>query len=195
MNGHQKQREQSGRRIEEALFELMREKSYSQITISELVKRADVARRTFYRLYKEKDEVLRCYLDRLCQEYCRRAPVLNNYNISQIAEEFFGFWYQHRDFLLLMRRCDLEEMLYYEISRASLTVIKKRMESAEQNCVSGIEYFADYSTGGFCLLLSRWVAAGMQETPEQYAKTVSEALQQFIRPVSLSKQSAPDSLK
>ena len=65
MNGHQKQKEQSGRMIEGALLELMEEKSYAQITVSEIVKRADVSRRTFYRLYGEKDEVLRCYFNKL----------------------------------------------------------------------------------------------------------------------------------
>ncbi len=32
MNGHQKQRERSAKMIEEALFELMREKTYAGIT-------------------------------------------------------------------------------------------------------------------------------------------------------------------
>ena len=51
MNGHEKQKEQSRQMIENALFELLEEKEYSAISVSEIVKRADVARRTFYRLY------------------------------------------------------------------------------------------------------------------------------------------------
>ena len=58
MNGHQKQREQSGRMIEEALFSLMEKKPYAQITVSGITRRADISRRTFYRLYSGKDEVL-----------------------------------------------------------------------------------------------------------------------------------------
>lgn len=183
MNGHQRQREQSGRMIEEALFELMNEKSYSQITVSEIVKRADVARRTFYRLYKEKDEVLRCYFGKLCQEYRSKTPALKRYDINQIAGEYFSFWYQYKDFLLLMHKCGLDEMLYYEISRASVEVVQNRMESSEDKNSTVIEYFAAYSTGGFILLLQRWIMAEMRETPEQYAKAVSGALLKFIRPV------------
>ena len=51
MNGHQKQKEQSRRMIEDALFLIMEEKPYAQITVSEIAKTADVSRRTFYRMY------------------------------------------------------------------------------------------------------------------------------------------------
>ena len=51
-------REQSGRMIEEALFSLMEKKPYAQITVSGITRRADISRRTFYRLYSRKDEVL-----------------------------------------------------------------------------------------------------------------------------------------
>lgn len=75
-----------------------------------------------------------------------------------------------------MYKSGLDEMLYYEISRASLEVVKGRIEGAEYKNVTGIEYFADYSTGGFVLLLQRWVESGMKETPEQYADAVSKSL-------------------
>lgn len=183
MNGHEKQKEQSGRMIESALFALMKEKDYARVTVSEIVKRADISRRTFYRLYKEKDEVLHYYFGRLCQEYSRKTYVLESYDIAQIAREYFGFWYQYRNFLLLMHRSGLDGMLYSEISRVSVDVITRRIDENMRKKVSGIEYFTVYSTGGFSLLLQRWITTGMKETPEEYAKAVSEAILKFIAPV------------
>ncbi|MCI9439888.1 MAG: hypothetical protein HFH15_01370 [Ruminococcus sp.] len=46
-----------------------------------------------------------------------------------------------------------------------------------------LTYFADYSTGGFTLLLQRWITKGMKEKPEQYARVVSESLLKYISPV------------
>lgn len=135
MNGHQKQKEQSGRMIEASLFELMEEKSFAQITVSEIVKRADVARRTFYRLYGGKEEVLRCYFGRLCRDYRRKYPALKGYDISRIAVDYFSFWHQHRDFLLLMQKSGLDDMLYYEISRASAEVVKTVSETVKCSTV------------------------------------------------------------
>lgn len=182
MNGHQKQKEQSVRMIEEALFKLMEEKNYTQITVSEVAKRADISRRTFYRFYKEKDEVLRCYLGKLCQEYQRTTPVLACYEIPQIAREYFEFWYQYRKLLLLMHKSGMDEMLYCEISRAAAEIVKGRIDRKEYKNAAGMEYFACYSAGGFGALLEQWIREGMTESPKEYAEKVSKGLLQFIQP-------------
>lgn len=184
MNGHQKQREQSVRMIEEALFALMQETDYDRITVSEIVSRAEVSRRTFYRLYKAKDEVLRCYFDKMCQKYCMETPELGKYDIRQISMEYFCYWYRYRDILLILHKSGTDELLYQEISRVSAEVIKSRIMESKLKNTDGMEYFADYSTGGFLLLLKRWITGGMKENPRQYAENVSDALLKFIRPAS-----------
>lgn len=183
MDGHKRQREQSARMIETALFELLREKNFAQLTVSEIVKRADVARRTFYRLYRGKEDVIHCYFSRLCQEYSTTYLVLENYDLNQIAEDYFGFWYQYREFLMLMNQCGLDEMLYYEISRVSEDIVKKRIGNRKVGNEQEVKFFAYYSTGGFILLLHRWIVDGMRETPGEYAQKVSRAILKFIRPV------------
>lgn len=181
MDGHKRQREQSAKMIEDALFELMGEKDFSGITVSEIVQRADVARRTFYRLYRGKEAVLCGCFDRLCREYQRTYPALESYDLEQIAADFFRFWHRHREFLLLMHRCGMGEMLYYEISRASEGVVKGRISGGENGDEQEVRFFAYYSAGGFILLLHHWITEGMKGTPEQYARRVSRAVLRYIR--------------
>jgi len=181
MNGHQKQKEWSRKSIQKALFELMGEKDFSQITVSEIVERADVGRRTFYRLYGGKMEVLRSYFCELCQEYEGNYEPLEKYDIGRIAEEYFGFWYQYREFLLLMHQCGMDDMLYYELSRASWEVVRKRIGSEMLRCDPKAEYFATYSAGGFLNLLHRWILEGMQGTAEEYAENVRESLLAYLK--------------
>ena len=50
----------------------MKTKKYSDITIKELAQKAGVDRKTFYRNFKSKEDVLRFYLDRTCQDYIAR---------------------------------------------------------------------------------------------------------------------------
>lgn len=180
MDGHKKQREQSAGMIEAALFELMGEKEFAGITVSEIVRRADVARRTFYRLYKGKEDVIHCCFARLCENYRSTYPVLESYDLSRIAEDYFCFWYQRRDFLLLMYASGLKETLYYEISRISEDIIKNRMGCRENAGEQDIRLFAYYSAGGFILLLHHWIEEGMRELPERYAQKVSTAILNFI---------------
>lgn len=181
MDGHERQKESSKRMIEDALFELMAEKSYEKITVSELVKRADVARRTFYRLYGKKDDVLEAYFMRLYQEYKDRHRALQNYDVRQIAKEYFSFWYQYRDILLLLHQSSLDSLLlYYTMGYGAADVIKGRIMDERLRCVEGMEYFAAYSMGGFGNLLYQWVLEGMKEKPEQYAENVSDVIIKFL---------------
>ncbi len=180
MNGHRKQREESRRMIETAMFELMREMEFSRITVTQIAQRADVARRTFYRLYQNKEDVIRRYFDKLCREYQSCCGVLDSYDIRKISAEYFSFWYRHRDILLLLDKCGLDSMLYYEMSRASAEVVGSRMSGEAQCESSGYHYFADYSAGGFINLLRRWIKSGMKEEPQEYAEKVSEAILKVV---------------
>lgn len=182
MDGHQRQKEQSRQMIEKALFALMKEKNYSQITISELVKRADVARRTFYRLYEKKEDIIRNYFERLCMDYREQNGKLDSYDIQRIAGDYFTFWYQYREFLLLLYGSGLDDMLYYGINRTSMEVIKGRIGDSRLQNAPDLAYFADYTAGGFISLLFRWITDGMKEPPETYAESVSMSLLRFIRP-------------
>lgn len=183
MDGHKRQREQSARMIETALFELMKERDFAEITVTEIVKRADVARRTFYRLYSGKEAVIDSYIDRMCREYCSTYPKLGEYDLSQIAEDYFTFWYQYREFLMLMNRSGLCGKLYYRIRCESENVVRNRIGDADIKGRSEVSFFALYSAGGFLALLQHWVTEGMKEKPGQYAQKVSKALLLFINPV------------
>ena len=179
VNGNERQKEQSARMIEEGLDALMEEKPFDRITVSEIVRKADVARRTFYRLYRGKEDVLRRRFERLCGEYRARYPVLSGYDLEQIAGEYFGFWHQNKAFLLLLYRSGMEGLIYFEISRASVNVIRSRMGAGQPEGSDSV-YFAEYSTGGFLQLLMGWIREGMEEAPEEYAGKISRALRRYI---------------
>lgn len=181
MDGHQKQKEQSRQMIEEALFALMGEKDYMKITVLEIVDRADVARRTFYRLYAHKEDVINCYFDRLCQEYQVKYAAMKSYDIRQIAAEYFSFWYRYREFLLLLHAHKLDYLLFDRVSHVAIDVVKNRICDRELKEDKDLDYFVNYSAGGFLSLLYRWIRNGMKESPERYAKTVSRAVLKYFQ--------------
>lgn len=182
MNGHERQQETSRQMIETALFELMREKEYKKISISELTARADVARRTFYRLYGSKDEVLELYFRKLYQEYQSNHGKLCFYDIRKVAEEYFIFWHQYREVLLLLHKCGLDEMLvYYIMGHGKEAIVRERIADPELREAEEMRYFAAYSIGGFGNLLYRWILKGMKGNPVQYAEMVSGAILKYYR--------------
>ncbi len=181
MNGHARQREQSGQMIENALFELLKEKEYTQISVSEIVERAGVARRTFYRLYENKEGVIEQYFRRLCAAYKNSYTVLQGYDLQQIARDYFSFWYEQRERLLILYQSGLSHMLYYGINSASTEVIRGRIGDGALRQLPELEYFATYSVGGFINLLILWIEKGMEENAEQYSKRVGSAIERFVK--------------
>lgn len=181
INGHVRQRELSGQMIENALFELLKEKEYTQISVSEIVDRAGVARRTFYRLYDNKESVIEHYFKRLCLVYKNSYTALQGYDLKQIAKDYFTFWYEQRERLLILYQSGLSHMLYYGINSASTAVIRGRIGDEALRQLPDLEYFATYSVGGFINLLLLWIEKGMEENAEQYSERVGSAIERFAK--------------
>src|SRR4051812_438929 len=55
--------------LQEALLELMKEKSFEDIQITELTGRAQVSRPTFYLHYRSKEELLLSHVDVIFDEF------------------------------------------------------------------------------------------------------------------------------
>src|SRR5512146_879043 len=60
-----------------ALVELIREKDYGTITVSDIIERANVGRSTFYAHYRDKDDLFVGELDRVIELLSERIPGQN----------------------------------------------------------------------------------------------------------------------
>jgi len=69
MNLHEDEHQEIINSIEEALATLISKKNFSEITVSELVKKAGIARSTFYRNYDNKEDIIRFSIQRTLREF------------------------------------------------------------------------------------------------------------------------------
>jgi len=69
MNLHKEEHLEVIAAVEEALAFLIDKKEFSEITISELVKKAGIARSTFYRNYESKEDIIRSSIKRTLREF------------------------------------------------------------------------------------------------------------------------------
>lgn len=87
--------------ITKALLKLMHEKNFSDISISELIRTADVARVSFYRNYDSKEDVLHTLIDDVLEEF---RHTLNNkgedYYTYQNVCRSFEYFKEYGDFVL-----------------------------------------------------------------------------------------------
>src|SRR5688572_4934244 len=60
--------------LSQAFVQLMREKGYSAITVSDIIERANVGRSTFYSHYQDKDDLFVHELDRVIEVLSHPIP-------------------------------------------------------------------------------------------------------------------------
>lgn len=78
--------------IREAFEELLCEKDYEKITVTELAARARINKKTFYTYYTDLDDVLIEMQEELSRKYIERTKGLRRLkDAAQITREFFTF--------------------------------------------------------------------------------------------------------
>lgn len=171
--------EQSRIWLMQALLRLMEHKPYRAITISEITQEAQLARRTFYRNFDSKDDILFLYAQKLCGEYEEILRKQKDLSLPSIAYAFFSFWSEHRDFLKLMEYNQMTPLLlqkfneYLPSLHAALKGdIKQRFIGHEET----LSYVLTFSAGGFLNILSKWMQDGMHHSPEEMAVIIERSL-------------------
>ncbi len=98
--------------LEEALFDLLAtRKSLQNISIAELSEHAQIARRTFYRYYHSKEEVLTNYIDRLIQRYILELQTEELDNFEDLVNLFFQYWSQYTEPLKILQDARLQALV------------------------------------------------------------------------------------
>ena len=172
---------QSKEWIMTALLELLIDKPYNQITITEIASQAQLARRTFYRNFDSKDEVLDLYIQKLCSEYIDSLgdeKILKAYNIAKV---YFTFWNKHLEFLILMEKNNLLYMILQKYNEYLPMIHQKFKGNKEQNENNNrLEYVLAFTAGGFWNTLIKWVHEGAKKTPDEMASLVDMIINDTI---------------
>lgn len=105
--------EQSAKRqraIENCLFEIMKDKIYEDITITELCEEMNMPRKAFYRYFDSKDDALNALVDHTMSEYSGfsvdRSKETKRLLVNEL-ETYFLFWYERRELLSVLDRSGL----------------------------------------------------------------------------------------
>lgn len=146
--------------ITEALVDLLATKELRDITVSELIDKAEVCRNSFYRNFADKEDVLRRHVSDLLSDweeaYAEKATGLN----SELYGSLFGHLKANSDFYMLLRQRGLFHLFCEEfIERWGA---KPGMPNAQAYIVA---FVAWGSYGWAC----EWMERGMEESAEEMA--------------------------
>src|SRR5512146_1028444 len=149
-----------------ALVQLIKEKDYSDIRVSDIIDRANIGRSTFYSHYRDKDDLFVSELDRVIEVLSQRVP----------GQEDFPFFPS----LGLFRHVGEEYELYKALvwSPGIDLLIKHLQKSLSQRIEQGLqesgrEYgipvpiLGNFIASSFLALLKWWLESKMVYPAEQ----------------------------
>lgn len=151
--------------IKEAFIYLMTKKPYLEITVSDVVKQAGVARASFYRNYGSVNDVLNDIMNRITSEiWGNMLTVISGNNEREWREFLFSLFYRlpKEDFTLLAQSYENAGVFLSRIN-ASIQELSQKLPSDTIN-----EKYTPYGRMGFIMnVIKRWVDCGMVNSPDR----------------------------
>lgn len=175
----------SKKEITDTLLRLMNTYSYNDITVKQIILESHVARKTFYRNFLSKDDVLNAYIDSVMQQYIYSLQQLPNCQLSSILDVIFKFCIQNQDLLFLLRDNNLMHHFLHKWN-IFIPMIHNQIVSPDhpmfQTCsAEQIDYIIAFNVGAIWNVVMKWIEHDMKDTPE----TIKTTLLKYLANLSL----------
>ena len=169
--------------IIDSLFDMLAIKPLYSISISEIAENAKVDRRTFYRHFKSKDDVIRYCTHRVSKQYeeiILRCNLNDNYSFAKAIFET----------LLIMK--EILQILYkqnlLDLFLADFEIVYEKYQyqytEPEILKLENIDYIMAYLRGGFTNIVKKWIVGGCLYSPDKMGK-IYEQMFSSIKEIQL----------
>ncbi len=167
--------------LRDTLLTLLKEKRYEEISVQDIIARADVARSTFYVHYVDKDDLL-------TGSHGIFAENLGAQMLAHAGESGSAFssrtWFYHiqaqGDILKVIAKDSAMELAMKTLHGIIHDSVQKGMQAHApiKNASVPLPLIVDYLTDTLMTLIKWWFKDGMRYTPEQ----MDEMFQQLVMP-------------
>lgn len=148
--------------IQSALILLMQKKEFSNITVTEIVKKAGVSRTAYYRNYQSKEDVLNNLLSEVVFNIYK--PIKNKLDIDDEYEDW------HSMFRDIVPFANMAKLLFKAHFGEDIENGIYNMLIAEYtNPTASEKYIERFWSGAVCSIIKQWVMDDMAVSPEDMA--------------------------
>lgn len=170
-----------------ALFTLMKEKSYNDITVKELCEAADINRGTFYLHYKDIDDMVEQIEQEILAQFealiCAHAPASPDDAPDRLFLDMFRFAEENRDLYaaLLGKNGDLSFLRKIkEMSRRRL--MELYADRLPEKDLVRFDYFYSFISSGCIGLIEHWLFSPNPEPAAKIAALATDLVIGGMRP-------------
>ena len=179
--------------ITSALFELMKKYRFSDITVKQIILEYKVSRKTFYRNFTSKTDVLLAHIEKIILDYVDDLTklTLNSQDTpgtsltpEQILPIIFAKCLENRELLMYLHKNDLMYLLLEQINSV-ITTIHHKLVPVDNYLFTGIshyqsEYIINFNVGAVWNVLCKWIENDMRDDPDEIIRTIDIFLTRIV---------------
>lgn len=180
---------QSSKWIYSALEALMQEKEYSEITVTDIVNKANLGRTTFYRNFDTIDDILKMKLDEKFEgltQYLRDnyKPMISGNN-TVFLKPLLKYWYVNSHIIELLIQANKTELIYSSL-KTLINNYKSFIIKPNNNSFANINFIIELKATIMVNILQEWIKTNMSITPDELSDIIiTEINESFINGILL----------
>ena len=146
-----------------ALLILLKQYTYKEITITQIAQEANLSRKTFYRTFSSKEELLTHLFESLYKECENEIKNKKAQHYWDVVQCYFDFWESHKELLDLFNQSSLLPLFFDDAYHYSFHIFEYIHSKEVSDYLSNeLPYLLAYSVGGMHSMLLRWVEDDMK---------------------------------
>lgn len=158
--------------IADALFSLMKRKPFQQISVTEICEEAAIGRKTFYRNFELREDVIDFQLDLMCEKYKKELVSLS---LEQYLHHHFAYVQKNADYFITLYKNGLSSL----VSEKFEVLLPDTMPVWSNNPIEQ-EYRSAYIIAGIEAIQRVWISRGCKESIEQVVAIAIRAQEKQI---------------
>jgi AcrR family transcriptional regulator len=174
-----RRRQRTRRLLSEAFVELLREKGYSAITVSDIIERANIGRSTFYSHYRDKDDLFVNELDRVIEVLSHRFPEQEEMPFFPSLGLFRHVGEEYELYKALIWTPGIDLLIKHMQTSLSQR-IEQGLQKNEKDFDIPLPILANFIAGSFLILLKWWLENKMNDSPEEMDKIFKRLIRSGI---------------
>jgi AcrR family transcriptional regulator len=170
------------RLISEAFLNLMREKHYAQITVQDIIDRADVGRSTFYAHYQDKEDLLGTEFAEVLHALQHNVNAENADTLPTV-----GLFEHIKEVQFIMKAFvlgDNADPLFRKVHLALTAAFERYLSARQPQPPIPNSIVANYLAGAYLSLVRWWLDNNLSYSPER----MDEIFHDLAMPVIQSRQ-------
>lgn len=161
--------------LSDALFNLMKQKPFHQISITEICENAAVGRKTFYRNFELKEDIIDFKLDILYIEF---ENLIRGLDSDSLLRTYIEFVQKNSELFIII----YNNGFYEDTNKKFTKLLPVTMPTLSLDSITQ-HYMSNYIIAGIKAILQVWIERNFQESIDEIIEIIRQSQSQ-LKPIN-----------